>query len=426
MYPFLCLDGLTNGLLNATSLRYEKGRAKSKRMVIPVAGDVNIRDSMIAEIMRRSKEEPALISAKNPEPISQQLRRILMDQIESGSLPRGLLIPSERELAETYGISRTSVREGLALLLAEGVLVRGGLRGAYVADGEKRDDRTPALSRQIRFWINEDIFLFVQPGYNRILTGAAEACQLRNYQLQFCAVGERNLRTLVDTPSDPGLLGSIIVGGVHSGLLSKLRGSETPSVLVDFLTDVDTSESIRIDYASGTRTAVEHLVRLGHRSIGFIGFPHSQKYDAFWAALDEFDVPYRPRFVEFLESSDLSSGTMAGFKAMQRILSRNAPPSAIIVTNDCVGLGAREALELANIEVPRQMSIVGFDDLAANSPLLTTVRVDLIEVGRLAATTLLDWIEQASRPAFPIVVPVELVERSSTAPPPSANETVLV
>ena len=369
--------------------------------------------------MNRSEEGSGGISSKNPESISQQFRKVVLEKIHSGSLPRGLLIPSERELAEQYKISRASVREGLAQLLAEGILVRGGLRGTFVADAPPRVEAAMPTREQLAFWIAETLFLFVQPGYNQILTGASEYCQERGYNLRFYTVGDRNLRSLLDTPLDNSIQGSIVVGGASPALVEKLRLSSNPLILVDFLTEADIPESIRIDYEAGVELALSHLSDLGHSKIGFIGFPHSRKYDAFWTMLESRGLAFCPRFVEFLDSAGSDSGTVAGFRAMQKILSRKTLPTAIIVTNDCVAIGVMEALAVAKVSVPDQISIVGFDDLAGNSAALTTVRVDLIEVGRLAAQTLIDSVVKQTKPASPIVVPVEMILRSSTSPPPS-------
>jgi len=369
---------------------------------------------------------PAVISANNPQSISQQLRLELLKQVREASIAPGKRIPSERELAERYKISRTSVREAIAQLLIEGVLVRGGGRGTYVAEGMPAVPRGQ-LKRQVGFWIGERIFLFVQAGYNRILAGASEACYEAGYGLQFLPIDDRKMRELLDrgVPTDQ-LDGSILAGGANRDLVATLETSGIPLMLVDLLTGGGTAESIHIDYESGTKAAVDHLLSLGHTNVGFIGFAHSHKYESYWRSLDERGMPYHPRSVEFLEASDLSASTVAGFAAMQTILKRPPLPSAVIVTNDCVALGAMEALNLASIPVPEQMSIIGFDDLIDGPVPLTTVRVDLIEVGRVAARRLIAWIEKGERPVEPTRVPVELVIRASTAAPVRASAEALV
>jgi len=86
------------------------------------------------------------------------------------------------------------------------------------------------------------------------------------------------------------------------------------------------------------------------------------------------------------------------------------------VTNDLVAIGVMEALGVAGIRVPDQISIVGFDDIGRKtSPPLTTIRADLVAAGRLAAKALLDRIEGKRPQPLPITVPVKLLVRGSTA-----------
>jgi DNA-binding LacI/PurR family transcriptional regulator len=94
----------------------------------------------------------------------------------------------------------------------------------------------------------------------------------------------------------------------------------------------------------------------------------------------------------------------------------------LIATNDLVAYGTMEALATSGISVPQQISVLGFDDLGQDShPPLTTIRTDLAEVGRLAVRSLISQIEGGSASQGRIVVPTELVIRTSTAPPRDAE-----
>jgi len=87
-----------------------------------------------------------------------------------------------------------------------------------------------------------------------------------------------------------------------------------------------------------------------------------------------------------------------------------------LVTNDYVARGVMEALAMASIPVPQQISVVGYDDLGVKTtPPMTTIRVDLDEVGRLALEALYRRIEGMQVKAGQTIVPVELVVRGSTA-----------
>jgi LacI family transcriptional regulator len=172
-----------------------------------------------------------------------------------------------------------------------------------------------------------------------------------------------------------------------------------------------------MDYAEGMRQAVTYLHGLGHRNIGFIGFPNSEKYIAFWQTLASLGIRYEPRWVVFLQLPELQSSMLSGYRAMQSILAVESLPTAMIATNDLVALGAKDALAVAGIEVPKRMSVMGFDDLGVETDRpLTTMRTDSSEVGRLAVRTLLDQIRGEISSQKRITVPTELVIRESTAP----------
>ena len=96
----------------------------------------------------------------------------------------------------------------------------------------------------------------------------------------------------------------------------------------------ENTSAVGPDYVSGTRQALEHLAGLGHRRIGFIGFPNSEKYQAYWQTLETLDLPYNPHHVHFLHLPDVPPGILAGFQTMQALIQARNIPSAIVVTND--------------------------------------------------------------------------------------------
>lgn len=354
-----------------------------------------------------------------PEPVREQLRHILLAEIDRGTFLRGAKLPSERELAEKFGTSRTTVRQAIEYLVEAGTLVRSAGKGTFVA-GVPSESAPPAepspvtvagaAQGTLAFVISEDIFEFVQVGYNRILLGVQKTCQQSGYRLLFHVLTD-------DAPmAQSDVDGYMVVGGAPRRFLERLRATHTPLVLVDLLLD-DRSASVGIDYAEGMRQAVTYLHGLGHRNIGFIGFPNSEKYVAFWQTLATLGLRYEPRWVVFLQFPDLQSSMLSGYRAMQSILAVESLPTAMIATNDLVALGAKDALAVAGIAVPKRMSVMGFDDLGVDTGQpLTTMRTDSAEVGRLAVRTLLEQLRGETPMQTRITVPTELVVRESTAP----------
>jgi len=360
-----------------------------------------------------------VIQPDHPTSVRTQLRDILLQEIKEGRFTEGGRIPSERDLAEKYRISRASVRETITELINAGILFRTVGKGTYITTTSARAHANKQ-TRNVGFLISEDIFHFVQTGYNRILRGVEQSCRTNGDRLVFHSVGD-SAHVPIDSPHK--LSGCVVVGGLRRSVLDRLKDGGVPFVLVDLLLKDAAADvtSVTIDYGGGTRLAIEHLFQLGHRQIGFIGLSGSEKYSAYWESLEQFGLPYNPRYVEFLPAIDLEPGILAGFRAAQNIIARSQLPTALLVTNDYVARGVMEALIVAGVEVPRRISIVGYDDLGVTTnPPITTIRVDLDQVGRLSMDALYGRIEGTSVSTVQALVPVTLVVRGSTSAPPSS------
>jgi DNA-binding LacI/PurR family transcriptional regulator len=346
-----------------------------------------------------------------------QLRAILAEEIERGVYGEGGKLPSERALAERFAVSRTSVRECLNLLVKDRLLVRTVGKGTFVArEGDIPVEGDGERPGHLAFLIGENIFQFVQPGYNRILLGAEQVCRQEGYRLLFHSVGEEesDLKSGLTGGQPDGIQGCLIAGGLRKKSLDRILEWGVPMVLTDLIVDGSMS-AVGPDYASGTRQALEYLVKLGHRDVGFVGFPNSEKYQAFWRKLEKLDLRYNPHWVHFLQLPDVQPGILAGFHAMQAMIAGGSMPTALLATNDLVAMGMIEALKLAEIRVPDEVSIIGYDDLGRDQdPPLTTIRSHPEEVGRIAARMLIESLEGEPE-ATRVAVPTELVVRGSTA-----------
>ena len=133
--------------------------------------------------------------------------------------------------------------------------------------------------------------------------------------------------------------------------------------------------------------------------------------------LEKLDLRYNPHWVQFLQLPDVEPGILAGYHAMQAMLAGGTLPTAILATNDLVAMGVIEALKLAGIAVPGDISVIGYDDLGRDqNPPLTTIGSYPEEVGRRAARILMEQLDGDPAPSR-VAVPTELLVRGSTAPP---------
>lgn len=179
--------------------------------------------------------------------------------------------------------------------------------------------------------------------------------------------------------------------------------------------------SVGIDDRVGVRQAVRHLLSLGHRRIAFVGgtpgYVHSESRLAAWRQ-GHRDAGIAPgRFV----AADFTGA--GGAAATARLFDAGNPPTAIVFANDLMAIAGMSFAGQRGIEVPGQLSIVGFDDipLAAHlHPPLTTVRQDVLSWGRASAGALVSLVQERE-----VVIgelpPSQLVLRATTAPPPDRD-----
>ncbi|MBI1877758.1 MAG: substrate-binding domain-containing protein [Chloroflexi bacterium] len=133
--------------------------------------------------------------------------------------------------------------------------------------------------------------------------------------------------------------------------------------------------------------------------------------------LEEAGIPFDPALV--IESK---AGQSAGYTSMQQLLALPNPPTAVFTHNDVLAVGAMRAIHDAGLMVPDDVSVVGYDDTISSSylnPRLTTVKFPVAEMGRRAGQVILELApKKGNLSPRTITLPVELVVRESTAPPP--------
>ncbi|MCS7181706.1 MAG: LacI family transcriptional regulator [Thermoanaerobaculum sp.] len=179
---------------------------------------------------------------------------------------------------------------------------------------------------------------------------------------------------------------------------------------------------VTLDNSGGARAAVEHLIQLGHKVLVHLTGPtHNwdavERRQAFFAVLGQYpDVQGLEIPGDFTEES--------GYLAATTLLELRPRPTAVFAGNDASAIGLVLGLRARGIQVPRQVSVVGFDDVPLArflTPPLTTVGADVQELGKVAITALMRLRDGSPLPRA-TVLPTHLVVRGSTAPPPVPGE----
>ncbi len=206
--------------------------------------------------------------------------------------------------------------------------------------------------------------------------------------------------------------------------VQRLKQGGTPVVLVD-VAHPEFSQII-IDDVKGGKQATRHLLHLGHRKIGFLSdyedssfyfTANRDRYAGYCQALKDAGLPLRPEYTVHGRHSRSSA-----FEMTMQLLELDDRPTAIFATSDTLAIGVLEAAQQAELAVPNDLSVIGYDDIEIAEYLqLTTIRQSLFETGAEGIKLLLKEID--SPPASPtqVLLPTELVVRETTAPPVSPN-----
>lgn len=257
-------------------------------------------------------------------------------------------------------------------------------------------------------------------GNSRMLQAVADAAAAREYALTVVTLGaDGDVSAAFERLSDQGVDGAIVLNEATERVReADLRAAGLTLVVVDSPRD-DRFGVIETDHAGGAALAVTHLLDMGHDTVHHLAGPPSsfaaaERERGWREALTAAGAPV-PRVVR----GDWTSAS--GFAAASALLRAGA--TGVFAANDQMALGLLRGFADAGRDVPSQVSVVGFDDVADAAdyrPPLTTVHQDFDALGSRAVASLIDGIE-AGTPAGFETVPTRLVVRSSTAPAESAG-----
>ncbi|WP_167305929.1 LacI family DNA-binding transcriptional regulator [Nocardioides euryhalodurans] len=325
-----------------------------------------------------------------------------------------------RDVASDAGVSVATVSRALSGNGHVGPATRDRIAEAARRLGYQPND----LARSLHGGATGTIAVLVpditNPFFPELVAGIQAVANEQENLLLLCQTGEdpttavRELRHLRRKRVD----GVVLVGGLPATDDLGAAVGDLPVVTVDRDAGWPASWSVRADHRGGGRMATEHLVELGHEQIAHIAGP------AALTVAQERLAGHR----EALQASGIEPdeslvvhgdfGEAGGYDALRTLLRRRREFTAVFCSNDLAAVGALRALDEAGFRVPDDVSLVGFDDIHLARylrPSLTTVRQPIHELGRRAATLLLE-AAVGSRPEQHDVLDVELVRRDSTRP----------
>lgn len=203
------------------------------------------------------------------------------------------------------------------------------------------------------------------------------------------------------------------------GTLAKLIGRRRNVVLIDEDVPGVSVPRLFVENETGGYLATRHLIEAGHEKIAYIGGPEGlysveHRRAGYLRAMREAGLPVRKQWLAGGSfSSDFARKTTLGFLKLAN------PPTAIFGSSDYIAIGVLLALKQADLSVPRDMSVVGFDDMPLTelfNPPLTAIRQPIEALGRRGFQLLFSLLKGEQPPKLTLL-PIELIERQSVAPP---------
>lgn len=267
----------------------------------------------------------------------------------------------------------------------------------------------------------DDDSLMISPHHMAIAGHVERALRKSGYHLLLRGIAR--LEEVTEALHSWSLDGAILLGFVDEQIdkLTKATAGPVPMVAIDSYSRNRLTTGPRSDDFVGARLAAAHLLSLGHREIVFAGpaFGRAgvvhERFEGFRAAFAEAGVTWDPSLVEVVNTTH-AEGVGCG----SSLLRRHPCATAVFATADILAVGIMEGLAAAGAVIPRDVSVVGFDDLEFSeyvTPKLTTVAQDIGRKGATAVAMLVEAIEQRTRPRRPVTLDVSLTVRDSTAPP---------
>jgi LacI family transcriptional regulator len=333
---------------------------------------------------------------------------------------------TSRDVAKEAGVSQPTVSRALAgaqVISPETRerVVAAAARLNYVAKRSNRTDNT--MHRRTRI-VGVVVAALTNSFYTLLLNRLHHELASAGYSMVLMIDQYENLsdlsnlqlllnRTLDGVIFTTATLDSVAVRSLHEQgipLVLAVRSAAVPAVDV-----------IESDNVVAAKEMMRHLLELGHRRIGFILGPNNtstsvQRFKGASAALAEVGQKPDPSLCVWGPYSH-----EAGYSSVLRLWNSPEPPTAIFCSNDLLALGALDAARKHGVDVPGQLSVVGFDDIPGAdwaAVQLTTVRVGINEIAMLAAQRILERMQlKTYLPGRRDVLPTSLIRRATSAPP---------
>lgn len=328
--------------------------------------------------------------------------------------------PRLRHVAELAGVSEATVSR----VVNDRPGVSESTRRAVLAALHQLDYEPTGVRRRARTGL---VGLIVPELTNPVFPAFAAAIEselaARGLTALLCTSTPSGMQELdyLDVLEEHQVAGIVVVSGLHAdrtadhSRYTELADTGTPVVVINGRTPDLTVPSVNVDHRHASDQVVAHLVGLGHRRIGLTTGPEryvpaAERIEGFRLAAARYGLESAPTITTVF-------GSEGGHAGARHLLAEDV--TAIVCGSDLMALGAIRAIEDVGLTVPRDISVVGFDDAGPwqyTSPPLTSVRQPIDEMSRAAVRLLVDAAEHEVPAATALTFRTELVVRGSTGP----------
>ena len=257
--------------------------------------------------------------------------------------------------------------------------------------------------------------LFSDPYFPQLIQGVSTACNSHDYSVMLWLAEPEFERRMISQILHNGLVDGMVVAStlMDDPIVQSFYESKMPFMLIGRHPTLDVNY-LDVDNVRAAREATLHLLHIGRKNIATITGPQNQiagydRYQGYLAALHERNHRVDP---DLVAEGDFSES--GGYIAMLRLLQYT--PDAVFAASDMMAIGAMRALREANLRIPEDVAVIGFDDIPASArtePPLTTIHQSASSMGMMAVETLIDIIDHPGSETRHIIIATEFVIRAS-------------
>ncbi len=361
----------------------------------------------------------------------QTIRNTLLKHFQDHNYEPGQKLPTEQELTQELGVSRTTVRQALELLKEQNIVEKRQGSGTYYL-GVQSAPRLIQPETDQRGFIGLVNFSYMDYIYPEIIRGVEDTLAFAGYSLAIAPCNQNLEKEIqsIERLLDQGVKGLIIepsqnlqINEAHP--ISKLiQSAGIPVVATHWGITNQLVSTVTVDDVVAGYNATKYLIDRGHRSIGHISKSDVQsghdRFTGYRKALSEAGIEYNTTWCASYTSEQEIPGSLPAYDLTKTLLQSMEPkPTALFYFNDLTALQGYRAIHDLGLSIPKDISVLGFDNYKSTAlmyPPLTTYEHPKYELGRWAAKILLSELEPRN-PALhmKLVFEPKLVERESVA-----------